>query len=389
MDNSLPLAGTRVLDLSGSMAGPYCAMLLADLGADVIKVEKPEQGDPMRRLVPHAFEATNRNKRSMVLNLKQKEGQRVFRKIAASADVIVESYRPGAAERLGIGYHAIRDVNPGIIYCSITGYGQEGPYRNRQGRDINYLGIAGLLGNTGGDGGGQRLPVSQLSSALFAALSILTAFITRGKTGEGQYIDVAMTDGLLSWTGICPYDPEDGVGQEEPAGISRPHGYDAIFSTSEGERIAVGAADEAEWRKLCNVLRLDDLTGSAAAGRGGSGVNGEMHEGLQARFCEKSRDQWIGILGEAGVPCGPVYSYSEAPSDAHLKDRKLFVTIQYRGTERLTLVRFPVKSSNYRPTVYFPELGEHTEDILTGMGFTDSDIERLRERGVFGLVSPE
>jgi crotonobetainyl-CoA:carnitine CoA-transferase CaiB-like acyl-CoA transferase len=367
-------------------------MLLADLGADVIKIEKPEQGDPMRRLAPHTFEAVNRNKRSMVLNLKQREGQRVFRKIAVSADVIVESYRPGVAEKLGVGYHAIRDVNPGIIYCSITGYGQEGPYRNRQGRDINYLGIAGLLGSAGEDRTGPKLPISQLSSALFAALSILTAFITRGKTGEGQYIDVAMTDGLLSWTGICSYDPEDGKRQEEPGGISRPHGYDATFSTSEGERIAVGVADEAEWRKLCNALRPDDLAGSgAAAGRGEAGINGEMRKELQARFWEKSRDQWIEILEEAGVTCGPVYSYSEASSDAHLRDRKLFVTIQYRGTERLTLVRFPVKSSNYRPTIYFPppELGEHTEDLLTGVGFTDSDIERLRERGVFGLVSPE
>ena len=291
-----PLAGIRVLDLSQLLAGPYCTMLLADLGADVIKVEKPEQGDAMRGLAPHTYKAINRNKRSLVLNLKQDEGQRLFRKIAGSADIVVESYRPGTAEKLGVGYRAIREVNPAVIYCSITGYGQEGPYRNGTGREIDYPGIEELLGNLGRTGKKPPgLPIPHLSAALFAALSILSAFIARGKTGKGEYIDVAMTDGLMSWMSISSCDfVSGGRRQRKSDGMDRP-------------------------------------------------------------------------------------------------STKLFVTIPYRGAERLTLAKFPARSSNYRPTIYFPppELGEHTEDILMNMGFTDADIEQLRERGVFGIGSPE
>ena len=388
-----PLTGTRVLDLSRLLPGPYCTQLLADLGADVIKIEEPGKGDYMRELIPGVYEAVNRNKRSVTLNLKNKEGCEILYKMAKNADVLVESFRPNVTTKIGIDYQRIKEINNSVIYCSISGYGQDGPYKNRPGHDINYLGISGALsipGEINQEPGRPGLPVGDLSSGLFAAFSILAAIMLREKTGKGQYIDVSMTDGLISWTSVRAGDfllgqtvpmPENEMGHLSPS--------NAVFQTKDEKRLTIGAVENDFWIKLCQVLNLNEFLENEDYRTNIKRVKKgkEIYKRLQSLFLTKTRDEWIRILDESGVPCGPVYSFRETSEDPHVKQRKLFTQIQYRREKLLNQVRFPIKFSDYEPRIYYPppEMGEHTERILLEEGFLKEEIEDLRKRGVFGV----
>ena len=388
-----PLKGTRVLDLSRLLPGPYCTLLLADLGADVIKIEEPGKGDYMRELIPGVYEAVNRNKRSVTLNLKNKEGCEISHKMARNADVLVESFRPNVTTKIGIDYPKIKKINNSIIYCSISGYGQDGPYKDRPGHDINYLGIAGALsipGEINKKPGRPGLPIGDLSSGLFAAFSILAAITLRGRTGKGQYIDVAMTDGLISWMSVRAGDfllGRTAPTQENEMGHLSPS--NAVFETKDKKRMTIAAVENNFWVKLCEVLNLNELLESEDYSTNIKRVKKgkEIYRRLQRLFLKKTRDEWIRILDEAGVPCGPVYSYHETFEDPHVRQRELFTQIQYRGEKLLKQVRFPVKFSDFEPRIYYPppEMGEHTENILLEEGFSKEEIEVLRERGVFGV----
>lgn len=388
-----PLKGTRVLDLSRLLPGPYCTLLLADLGANVIKIEEPGKGDYMRELIPGVYEAVNRNKRSVTLNLKNKEGCEILYKMARNADVLVESFRPNVTTRIGIDYPKIKKINNSIIYCSISGYGQDGPYKDRPGHDINYLGIAGALsipGEINTKPGRPGLPIGDLSSGLFAAFSILAAIMLRGKTGRGQYIDVAMTDGLISWTSVRAGDFLLGgtaPTQENEMGHLSPS--NAVFQTKDKKRMTIGAVENDFWVKLCQALNLNEFLESEDYRTNIKRVKKgkEIYRRLQSLFLTKTRDEWIRILDESGVPCGPVYSFHETFEDPHVKQRKLFTQIQYGREKFLRQVRFPVKFSDYEPRIYYPppEMGEHTESILLEEGFSKEEIEGLRKRGVFGV----
>jgi len=367
--------------------------LLADLGADVIKIEEPGKGDYMRELIPGVYEAVNRNKRSVTLNLKNKEGCEILYKMAKNADVLVESFRPNVTTKIGIDYQRIKEINSSVIYCSISGYGQDGPYKNRPGHDINYLGISGALsipGEINQEPGRPGLPVGDLSSGLFAAFSILAAIMLREKTGKGQYIDVSMTDGLISWTSVRAGDfllgqtvptPENEMGHLSPS--------NAVFQTKDEKRLTIGAVENDFWIKLCQVLNLNEFLENEDYRTNIKRVKKgkEIYKRLQSLFLTKTRDEWIRILDESGVPCGPVYSFRETSEDPHVKQRKLFTQIQYRREKLLNQVRFPIKFSDYEPRIYYPppEMGEHTERILLEEGFSKEEIEDLRKRGVFGV----
>jgi len=388
-----PLTGTRVLDLSRLLPGPYCTQLLADLGADVIKIEEPGKGDYMRELIPGVYEAVNRNKRSVTLNLKSEKGCDTFYRIAKNADILVESFRPSVTTKIGIDYSTIEKINPSIIYCSISGYGQDGPYRDRPGHDINYLGIAGALsipGEINKQPGRPGLPIGDLSSGLFAAFSILAAIMLREKTGEGQYIDVAMTDGLISWMSVRAGDfllggntptQKDEMGHLSPS--------NAVFRTKDKKEITIGAVENVFWLKLCEVLKLkealenEDYSTNIKRVKKGK----EIYSRLQKLFLKKTRDEWIRILDDAGIPCGPVYSYHETFRDPHVRERELFSEIQYKGGKLLRQVRFPVKFSNLKPRIYYPppEIGEHTESFLLKEGFSRKEIEALGDSGAIGV----
>jgi crotonobetainyl-CoA:carnitine CoA-transferase CaiB-like acyl-CoA transferase len=385
-----PLKGIKVLDLSRLLPGPYCTLLLADLGADVIKIEEPDKGDYMRQLIPGVYEAVNRNKRSLTLNLKNKEGREILYRIARSTDVLVESFRPNVTTKIGIDYSTIEKINRSIIYCSISGYGQDGLYRDRPGHDINYLGIAGALsipGEINKKPARPGLPIADLSSGLFAAFSILAAITLRGKTGKGQYIDVAMTDGLISWMSVRAGDFLLGstapVQENEMEHLSPSN---AIFQTKDKKKMTIGAIENNFWIKLCEVLHLnefldgEDYTTNTKRVKKGK----EIYKRLQRLFLKKTRDEWLKILDEAGVPCGPVYSYQETFEDPHVRQRELFTQIEYRGEKLLKQVRFPLKFSDFEPRIYYPppEMGEHTESILLEEGFSKEEMKILREHGV-------
>ena len=385
-----PLKGIKVLDLSRLLPGPYCTLLLADLGADVIKIEEPDKGDYMRQLIPGVYEAVNRNKRSLTLNLKNKEGREILYRIARSTDVLVESFRPNVTTKIGIDYSTIEKINRSIIYCSISGYGQDGLYRDRPGHDINYLGIAGALsipGEINKKPARPGLPIADLSSGLFAAFSILAAITLRGKTGKGQYIDVAMTDGLISWMSVRAGDFLLGstapVQENEMEHLSPSN---AIFQTKDKKKMTIGAIENNFWIKLCEVLHLnefldgEDYTTNTKRVKKGK----EIYKRLQRLFLKKTRDEWLKILDEAGVPCGPVYSYQETFEDPHVRERELFTQIEYRGEKLLKQVRFPIKFSDFEPRIYYPppEMGEHTESILLEEGFSKEEMKILREHGV-------
>jgi len=394
--DKLPLTGTRVLDLSRLLPGPYCTMLLADLGADVVKVEEPGRGDYMRDLIPSIFQAVNRNKRSIVLDFKQSDTQNVVQKLAERTDIFVESFRPGVAERLGLGYSRMKEINPGIIYCSISGYGQQGPYRDRPGHDINYLGLAGALsvpGEINKKPARPGLPIADLSSGLFAALAILSAFIAKERNGKGQYIDVAMIDILVSWMSVRAGDfLLGGLLPKRPTEMSHLSPSNAVFLAKDKKGISIGALEDVFWKKLCKVLEIDHLFQNDDFSSNIKRVkqSRKIYAILRKAFAQKDRAEWIGLLDQAGVPCGPVYFYDETFEDLHIRNRELFFVMPYRG-KKLKQVRFPAIFSDLRPKVYLPppEVGEHTKEVLRETGFSSANIKRLGEQGVFGLESFE
>ncbi|MBX6378950.1 MAG: CoA transferase, partial [Clostridia bacterium] len=357
-----PLAGIVVLDLSRLLPGPYCSMLLADLGADVIKVEEPGRGDYMREMNPPGFEAVNRNKRSLVLNLKHREGAVLFRRLAARADVVLESFRPGVADRLGVGYEAVRAVNPGVVYCSISGYGQDGPYRDLGGHDLNYLGVAGVLAVSGQPDGppapGTAVAVADLCSALFAFGSIVTALFQRSRTGAGQYLDVSMTDAAASWMTryLAEFELTGGaVGKREWLG--RP-AYGA-FQAADGKFFTVGALEDVFFARLCRALDREDwLTGGRYATYAARAADAPMlNEELARIFRTRPRAEWLALLRAADVPAAPVNDLTELRDDPQLQARGLFLAPDHPAVTRFRHLLFPVRFGAAAPAVRRPAPG--------------------------------
>jgi crotonobetainyl-CoA:carnitine CoA-transferase CaiB-like acyl-CoA transferase len=385
-----PLSGIKVLDLSRLLPGPYCTMLLADMGAEVLKVEEPYKGDYMRQLIPGVYESVNRNKRSLTLNLKSDKGREIFCDMAAGADVIVEGFRPGVTEKLKLDYPVLQKINPGIIYCSISGYGQDGPYRLRPGHDINYLGLSGVLsipGELNKDPSRPGLPLADLSSGLFAAFAIQGALLQRKKTGKGQYIDVAINDILVSWMGVragmfllgeaMPSEPED-FGHLSPA--------NAQFTAGDNRKLTIAALEDNFWKQLCKALSLNDFLENSRYESNLKRIRhaSEIYDGIQEAISTKSRDEWIAIFDEYGVPSAPVNSYDETVTDPQVVSRGLVAEIPYRGNQKLKQIANPIKFSRFQPRIYLepPEKGQHTDDVMFESGYSKKDLEALRERGV-------
>ena len=363
------LDGVRILSLAEQYPGPYATLLLADMGADVVLVERPAGGDPSR-VFPAFFEALNRNKRSVALDLKDDLDRERFLGLARAADVVLEGYRPGTAARLGIDYPRLAEVNPGLVYLSITGFGQDGPYRSRSGHDVSYAALAGVLFEDARNGTGAAAPpiaIADLSAGLFAAIGVLGGLFARQRDGRGMYVDVSMLDGLVSLMTALLVPVVNGTGDP---GFPHEPGY-RLYRTADGEVLALGVAHEDHfWRALCAATGLDDVAGLSASERL------EQRDGLVARLeaalATRNRDDWVATLVEADVPVGPAHDLHEVAGDPHVRARGLVTLVPAAdGRPDRVHIRQPLGFAGHatRVTRHAPRLGEHTQDVLGEVGW--------------------
>jgi alpha-methylacyl-CoA racemase len=389
-----PLSGIRVLDLSRLLPGGYASQLLADFGADVIKVEEPGSGDYGRHMPPYgpsgmglAFLAVNRNKRSLTLNLKSEEGRSIFLRLVRSADVLLESFRPGVMARLGLGYEQLREIRPELIYCAISGYGQDGPYSQRAGHDLNYLGYAGLLHYNRDQQGRPVMPPTQLADlaggGLMAVIGILTALIGRSQTGQGRLIDVSMTEGAMA---LLPLAMSSYLttGQAPQPGRSPLDGglpcYN-IYETRDGGYITLAALEPKFWHAFCTRIgHLELLPFHTPVG---PEERKQAIAILQSIFKTRTRDEWLAELADLDACVGPVYSLEEALSDPHAQARGVAHLSAIAGETLGTLRPLPRLSDTspeerYQP----PQLGEHSAAILSELGYSQEEIAAFRARGI-------
>jgi len=389
------LAGLRVVDQTQVMAGPFCSMLLADLGADVIKVEPPG-GEDTRWTGPTlpsgeaaAFLAVNRNKRGLLLDLKQPEGVAILKRLAATADVLVENYRPGVARRLGVDYETLRALNPRLVYCSISGFGQTGPYAGRGGYDLIAQGMSGIMSVTGTEGGPPvkvGVPVTDLGAGLFAVVGILAALRARRRTGRGQLVDTSLFEAGLAlsvwetaeywFTGRTPAPKGTAHRMSAP--------YQA-FRASDGS-FTVGASNSRLWPRFAALLGLDALTRDPRFETVASRLahRAELERLVEAVTTTRPRAYWLARCEAAGIPAGPIYTIPEALADPHAVARGMVVELPHPTLGRVKSLGNPVKLSR-TPAAYAsaaPPPGGDTDAILGELGYEPAAIAGLRARQV-------
>lgn len=374
------LDGITVVSMAEQYPGPYCTLLLADMGADVILVERPGGGDPSRQF-PSFFSSLNRNKRSVALDLKAPAASDVLARLSRHADVFVEGFRPGTIERLGLGYDSLSAQNSAIVYCSISGFGQTGPYRDRPAHDITYQGMAGLLHGQTDDAQSRHdsgLAIGDLSSGMFAALAIVSALLARTQTGRGTYIDVSMTDGLVSWmtTQLVPV-----LNGRKREALVRDPAY-GVFRAADRRLLTLSIAHEDHfWQRLCDVLGWSDARDLARSER--AVRYADLSRRLANALESRPRDEWVNLLTDSGVPAGPVLSLAEVADDPGMRSRGLISEVQRPEGTTMQYVSQPVKFRGYRTGIRrdAPALGEHTAEVLRSLGYSQQDIHDLREAG--------
>src|SRR5436309_1070231 len=390
-----PLADLRILDLSRLLPGGFCSLLLADLGAEVLKVEDTGMGDYVRWAPPYYqgaddsaksayYLALNRGKRSIRLNLKEERGREVLHRLVREYDVLLESFRPGVLDRLGVGYERLREENPGLVYCAISGYGQHGPYRDRSGHDMNYLGLVGLLGLTGERDGPPVQAAGQIADvgggALMAAFGILAALHERDRSGEGQLVDVSMADGSLSWLAMVAarYFAEQRVphrGDLELAGslvCYRP------YACKDGW-VTLGALEPKFWQAWCRGVGREDLIEKQFSGPGT-----DVHAEVERIFLERTREEWHQFASQNDCCLEPVLDLDEALDSELVKAREMVVELDQPGTAQpVRQLGVPIKLSRTPGAADKPgpALGEHTDEVLGSLGYSTGDIDALKEAG--------
>ncbi len=398
-----PLAGIRVLDLGRHLAGPSCAQFLGDLGADVIKIENPERGEDGRASGPPFFDAdgpaasgesayflaANRNKRSLAMDVKSVAGQELFRRLADTADVVIENFRPGVIDALGIGYAAISPRNPRIIYCDLSGFGADGPYANRPGLDNIIQGFSGLMSVTGFEGGEPvrvGIPIADLVTGLLGAYGVLAALMARERTGRGQQVETSLLEGMVGMLGFQAVRYLNGAGVPPPAGnhhpISAPYG---VYKTRDGW-VIIGATGDKRWNIFCRVIDAPEfLTDERFVTNGGRFAhNAELTALIGAKLQAHTSDEWEEILNESGIPCGPIYTMGQSMEHPQVRHRGMVVEPPppTRGTGRL--LGLPVKLSETPGAIHRapPLFAQHTDEVLREIGVTDAELASLRANGV-------
>lgn len=394
---SQPLIGIRVLDLSRLLPGPYCTMLLADLGAEVMKIESPWVGDYARVAPPNLggdamFRALNRNKKSVTLNYRNPRGREVFLRLASEADVIVETFRPGAVTRWKIDYQAVRTINPRLIYCSLSGYGQSGPYRDRAGHDLNYIALGGLLALNGAAGGPPIPPgvqVADLAGGMLAAIAILAALVGRGRTGEGAYLDVAMLDVVASWVAPVAGALFSYTGKNPERGRMLFSGtvpcYN-VYETADGEYITLAALESHLWTAFCTAVDRNDLRARQ--------YDEDVIPDVAAILRARTRDEWVAWFREVDACVEPVNTIEEMFRDPQVQYRGLVVEENIPREEPVVQpsggspqrIQSPFRFTRRTHESPAPALGEHTWEVLRQVGFDDEEIRGLEAARVLKTV---
>jgi len=375
------LSGITVVDLSRLLPGPYCSMILADHGARVIAIED------RRFLADGLFmNIINRNKEHMSLNLKTEQGQEIFFRLIQKADVVLEGFRPGVVDRLGVDYKTVRNVNPRIVYCSITGYGQTGPYRDRVGHDANYLSFAGVLDLIGESNRPPSIPGVQIADiaggGMSAAIGILLALLARQKTGKGQYIDISMTDGMVAFLPAVLFFSR--LTGKEPSRsdeiLSHRYACYNTYETADGKFLSIGAVENRFWKKLCEVIAVPEY----AALQYDDQRRNEIIDFMRTTFKTKPLDEWEAVLGELDICWGRVQSLTEVLSDPLFIQREMVVEIEGRDGSKTKTLGVPVKLSETPGSVRTApvDFGESTPAILQELGYSEEEIKLFADKGV-------
>ena len=399
-----PLQGVRVIELAHIMAGPVCGLMLADMGADVIKVERLPGGDSTRGFVPPevdgesaAFMMLNRGKRGLAVDLRDPRGVDVVRGLTLDADVLIENFRVGTMERIGLGWEALARANPRLVYCQITGFGRTGPFADRGGFDLIAQGYSGLMSVTGEGPGGEPMkvgaPVTDITAGILAAFGVTAALFERERTGRGQLVDTSLYEAGITQTywqsaialasGVSP----------GPLGTAHPLAapYQA-FRTADGW-INVGASNEATWGRLANAVQRPDLRNDARFATNADRMRhlGPLVELLAPIFATRTTDAWLEALEQGGVPAGPVASIGEMLAHPQTRAREMVIEVEHSRLGPVRALGSPVKLSGSIPTeprMGAPRLGEHTREVLEGLGLASPDVQDLIEAGVVSVAAP-
>lgn len=393
-----PLSDIRVLDLSRVLAGPYCSMMLGDLGADIIKVERPGIGDDTRAWGPPEaggeaayYLCVNRNKRSLTVNMKSPEGQALIRELAAKSDIVIENYKVGTLQKMGLGYEDLKKINPGLIYCSITGFGQDGPYKDKPGYDFMIQGMGGVMSFTGDPEGPPMkvgVAIVDITAGLFACSAILAALRHRDQTGVGQYIDISLLDAVVSW--LANVGSNYLVSGQLPRRYGNAHPnivpYEP-FRTQDGTYIALAVGNDFQWQKFCELAGLNGISKDPRFATNPQRVvnRAELIPMVAEKMLERTGAEWLAELDKLKIPCGPINTFDKVFSDPHVQARRMVAEVPHPTAGTVKLVASPMKLSETpcEITKSPPLLGQHTDEILREVcGYDGHKIENLRQNGV-------
>ena len=397
-----PLAGVKVLELIRVPPGAFCTMMLADMGAEVLKIEtppaapmatKPEQAVTAERRT--VFQFVNRNKRSIAINLKRPDGQKLLHQLVTNADVLVEGFRPGVMARLGGDYETLKRVNPRLIYCSLSGYGQDGPYHDLPAHDINFLAIAGVLNLIGESDRPPAIPLNLIAdyagASLHGVVGILLALLARRRTGCGQRVDVSYLDTSLALLAAAPMMQAflcDGTDSHRGAGLlGGSYPYYATYETADGKALAVGCTDTEQWDAFCKAIGMAELAAAgpdaAPPGRVADGAAQAAKAAVQAVLRQKTRDEWFAVFRDKRVSVAPVHAADEAFDDAQVRARQMSVEVTHPRHGSARQAGIAVKLSGTPGSIHgaAPVLGEHTDEVLQALGYDETKRAQLRRAG--------
>jgi len=387
------LEGVKILDLSRLLPGALCSMMLADMGAEVLKIEDTSQGDYMRWMPPMVnelsayFLLTNRNKKSMKLNLKAPQGKEIFLKLVKQHDVVLESFRPGVMDRLGLGYEVLKKENPAMVHCALSGYGQDGPYRDLVGHDINYIALGGILSSTGTEEGKPTIPSVQIADigvgSMMSAIGILSAIIRQKTTGKGVFVDISMLDGVAFWmhlafaeyfaTGKLPQPGNEMLTGKFPC-------YN-VYKTKDGKYVAIGALEAKFWASFCDTINEPDLIQHQyATGEQRRDVIDQINNIIKT----KDKDEWVAAFKNVDVCFAPVNSLDEVMKDKQMEFRDMFFEIEHPTEGKIKQITCPIKFRYLDKKEDFlpPNYGEHTEEILRNLNYSDDKIDRFHKNAI-------